>query len=49
MLREEERPQFLRQGEGDHKVGSADALAQFAIHPFRGDLPAALRARPVVE
>lgn len=45
---EKKRPQLLRQGEGNHKVGSANALGEFALDPVGGILFAALRTRAVV-
>ena len=40
--------QFIRQREGDHKIGSTDTFAEFSFHPFCGGILAALRAGPVV-
>ena len=45
---EEQRTQFLGQGEGDHEVGRADAFAEFAFHPLGGGVLAALRTGAVV-
>jgi len=45
---EEQRAEFGRQGEVDHEVGRADALAELAFDPGGGGAFAALRAGPVV-
>ena len=45
---EKQSPKLLRQGEGHHEVGSANALCEFALDPVRGILFAALRTRAVV-
>ena len=44
----EESPEFFGHREGDHEVGGSDPLAQFAFHPLRGGLFAALRAGAMV-
>ncbi len=45
---EEQRAEFGGQGEVDHEVGRADALAELAFDPGGGGAFAALRAGPVV-
>ena len=48
MRGEEQGPQFFGQSEGDHEIGRANAFSQFALHPLRGGVLAALRAGAVV-